>query len=125
MTDTGTFVINGAERVIVSQLVRSPGVYYDKIMDVMGKYMYGTTVIPNRGAWIEYETDLNDIIYARVDRTRKLPATALLRIMGLPTNEDIIALYGEHPFLIATLAKDPTKNREDALIEIYKKLRPG
>ena len=125
MTDTGTFVINGAERVIVSQLVRSPGVYYDKTMDVMGKYMYGTTVIPNRGAWIEYETDLNDIIYARVDRTRKLPATALLRIMGLPTNEDIIALYGEHPFLIATLAKDPTKNREDALIEIYKKLRPG
>jgi DNA-directed RNA polymerase subunit beta len=125
MTDTGTFVINGAERVIVSQLVRSPGVYYDKEMDVMGKYLYGTTVIPNRGAWIEYETDLNDIIYARVDRTRKLPATALLRVMGLPTNEDIIALYGEHPFLTATLAKDTTKNREDALIEIYKKLRPG
>ncbi len=125
MTDTGTFVINGAERVIVSQLVRSPGIYYDKTMDPIGKYLYGTTVIPNRGAWIEYETDLNDIIYARVDRTRKLPATALLRVMGLPTNDDIIACYGEHPFLIATLAKDTTKNREDALIEIYKKLRPG
>ena len=125
MTDTGTFVINGAERVIVSQLVRSPGVYYDKAMDPMGKYLYGTTVIPNRGAWIEYETDLNDIIYARVDRTRKLPATAILRVMGLPTNEDILACFGEHPFLVATLAKDTTKNREDALIEIYKKLRPG
>ena len=125
MTDTGTFVINGAERVIVSQLVRSPGVYYDKTMDPMGKFLYGTTVIPNRGAWIEYETDLNNIIYARVDRTRKLPATALLRVMGLPTNDDIIACFGESPFLIATLAKDTTKNEEDAMLEIYKKLRPG
>ncbi|WP_337938222.1 DNA-directed RNA polymerase subunit beta [Acidaminococcus timonensis] len=125
MTDTGTFVINGAERVIVSQLVRSPGVYYSKDMDPMGKFLYGTTVIPNRGAWIEYETDLNDIIYARVDRTRKLPATALLRVMGLPTNDDIIRTFGEHPFLTATLAKDTTKNEEDALLEIYRKLRPG
>ncbi|WP_303225332.1 DNA-directed RNA polymerase subunit beta [uncultured Acidaminococcus sp.] len=125
MTDTGTFVINGAERVIVSQLVRSPGVYYVKDMDPMGKFLYGTTVIPNRGAWIEYETDLNDIIYARVDRTRKLPATALLRVMGLPTNDDIIQTFGEHPFLMATLAKDTTKNEEDALLEIYRKLRPG
>ena len=125
MTDTGTFVINGAERVIVSQLVRSPGVYYAKDMDPMGKFLYGTTVIPNRGAWIEYETDLNDIIYARVDRTRKLPATALLRVMGLPTNDDIIQTFGEHPFLMATLAKDTTKNEEDALLEIYRKLRPG
>ena len=125
MTDTGTFVINGAERVIVSQLVRSPGVYYAKDMDPMGKFLYGTTVIPNRGAWIEYETDLNDIIYARVDRTRKLPATALLRVMGLPTNDDIIQTFGEHPFLMATLAKDTTKNEEDALLENYRKLRPG
>ena len=125
MTDTGTFVINGAERVIVSQLVRSPGVYYAKDMDPMGKFLYGTTVIPNRGAWIEYETDLNDIIYARVDRTRKLPATALFRVMGLPTNDDIIQTFGEHPFLMATLAKDTTKNEEDALLEIYRKLRPG
>ena len=125
MTGTGTFVINGAERVIVSQLVRSPGVYYAKDMDPMGKFLYGTTVIPNRGAWIEYETDLNDIIYARVDRTRKLPATALLRVMGLPTNDDIIQTFGEHPFLMATLAKDTTKNEEDALLEIYRKLRPG
>ena len=125
MTDTGTFVINGAERVIVSQLVRSPGVYYAKDMDPMGKFLYGTTVIPNRGAWIEYETDLNDIIYARVDRTRKLPATALLRVMGLPTNDDIIRTFGEHPFLVATLAKDTTKNEDDALLEIYRKLRPG
>ena len=125
MTDTGTFVINGAERVIVSQLVRSPGVYYAKDMDPMGKFLYGTTVIPNRGAWIEYDTDLNDIINARVDRTRKLPATALLRVMGLPTNDDIIQTFGEHPFLMATLAKDTTKNEEDALLEIYRKLRPG
>lgn len=125
MTNTGTFVINGAERVIVSQLVRSPGVYYAKDMDPMGKFLYGTTVIPNRGAWIEYETDLNDIIYARVDRTRKLPATALLRVMGLPTNDDIIRTFGEHPFLVATLAKDTTKNEDDALLEIYRKLRPG
>ena len=125
MTDTGTFVINGAERVIVSQLVRSPGVYYDKTQDPMGKFLYGTTVIPNRGAWIEYETDLNDIIYARVDRTRKLPATALLRVMGLPTDEDIKRTFGEHPFLMETLKKDNTKNADEAVLEIYKKLRPG
>jgi len=125
MTTTGTFVINGAERVIVSQLVRSPGVYYSAAMDPIGKKIYGTTVIPNRGAWIEFETDLNDIIYARVDRTRKLPATALLRVMGLPTNDDILACFGEHPCLLATLAKDITHNEEEALLEIYKKLRPG
>ena len=114
MTETGTFVINGAERVIVSQLVRSPGVYYAVTMDPSGKKMYGTTVIPNRGAWIEYETDLNDVIYARVDRTRKLPATVLLRAMGLTQNEDILALFNNQ-----------TTTREEALIEIYKKLRPG
>jgi len=125
MTETGTFVINGAERVIVSQLVRSPGVYYAVTMDPSGKKMYGTTVIPNRGAWIEYETDLNDIIYARVDRTRKLPATVLLRAMGLTQNEDILALFNNHPSVAATLERDTTTTREEALIEIYKKLRPG
>ena len=125
MTETGTFVINGAERVIVSQLVRSPGVYYAATMDPSGKKMYGTTVIPNRGAWIEYETDLNDVIYARVDRTRKLPATVLLRAMGLTQNEDILALFNNHPSVAATLERDTTTTREEALIEIYKKLRPG
>ncbi len=125
MTETGTFVINGAERVIVSQLVRSPGVYYAVTMDPSGKKMYGTTVIPNRGAWIEYETDLNDVIYARVDRTRKLPATVLLRAMGLTNNDDILALFNNHPSVAATLERDTTTTREEALIEIYKKLRPG
>lgn len=125
MTETGTFVINGAERVIVSQLVRSPGVYYAVNMDPSGKKIYGTTVIPNRGAWIEYETDINDVIYARVDRTRKLPATVLLRALGLSSNEEIISLFGEHPFVLATLEKDTTNNRDEALVEIYKKLRPG
>ena len=125
MTETGTFVINGAERVIVSQLVRSPGVYYAVTMDPSGKKMYGTTVIPNRGAWIEYETDLNDVIYARVDRTRKLPATVLLRAVGLTQNEDILALFNNHPSVAATLERDTTTTREEALIEIYKKLRPG
>ena len=125
MTETGTFVINGAERVIVSQLVRSPGVYYAVTMDPSGKKMYGTTVIPNRGAWIEYETDLNDVIYARVDRTRKLPATVLLRAMGLTQNEEILALFNNHPSVAATLERDTTTTREEALIEIYKKLRPG
>ena len=125
MTETGTFVINGAERVIVSQLVRSPGVYYAVTMDPSGKKMYGTTVIPNRGAWIEYETDLNDVIYARVDRTRKLPATVLLRAMGLTQNEDILALFNNHPSVAVTLERDTTTTREEALIEIYKKLRPG
>ena len=125
MTETGTFVINGAERVIVSQLVRSPGVYYAVTMDPSGKKMYGTTVIPNRGAWIEYETDLNDVIYARVDRTRKLPATVLLRAMGLTQNEDILALFNNHPSVATTLERDTTTTREEALIEIYKKLRPG
>ncbi len=125
MTETGTFVINGAERVIVSQLVRSPGVYYAVTMDPSGKKMYGTTVIPNRGAWIEYETDLNDVIYARVDRTRKLPATVLLRAMGLVKNEEILELFNNHPSVAATLERDTTTTREEALIEIYKKLRPG
>ncbi len=125
MTETGTFVINGAERVIVSQLVRSPGVYYSVDIDPSGKKLYGTTVIPNRGAWIEYETDINDVIYARVDRTRKLPATVLLRALGLSSNDEIIACFGEHPALMATLEKDTTRNRDEAMLEVYKKLRPG
>lgn len=125
MTDTGTFVINGAERVIVSQLVRSPGVYYSVTMDPSGKKIYGTTVIPNRGAWIEYETDINDIISARVDRTRKVPATVLLRALGLSSNDEILACFGNHPALLATLEKDTTTNRDEAMQELYKKLRPG
>ena len=125
MTDTGTFVINGAERVIVSQLVRSPGVYYSVTMDPGGKKIYGTTVIPNRGAWIEYETDMNDIISARVDRTRKVPATVLLRALGLSSNDEILACFGNHPALLATLEKDTTTNRDEAMLELYKKLRPG
>ena len=125
MTDTGTFVINGAERVIVSQLVRSPGVYYSVTMDPSGKKIYGTTVIPNRGAWIEYETDINDIISARVDRTRKVPATVLLRALGLSSNDEILACFGNHPALLATLEKDTTTNRDEAMMELYKKLRPG
>ena len=125
MTDTGTFVINGAERVIVSQLVRSPGVYYSVTMDPSGKKIYGTTVIPNRGGWIEYETDINDIISARVDRTRKVPATVLLRALGLSSNDEILACFGNHPALLATLEKDTTTNRDEAMLELYKKLRPG
>ena len=125
MTDTGTFVINGAERVIVSQLVRSPGVYYSVTMDPSGKKIYGTTVIPNRGAWIEYETDINDIISARVDRTRKVPATVLLRALGLSSNDEILACFGNHPALLATLENDTTTNRDEAMLELYKKLRPG
>ncbi len=125
MTPTGTFIINGAERVIVSQLVRSPGVYYDIEQDPSGKKIYGTTVIPNRGAWIEYETDLNDIIYARVDRTRKLPATILLRALGLEKNSEIVDLFGDSKNVLVTLEKDTTTNKDEAMIEIYKKLRPG
>ena len=152
MTSTGTFVINGAERVIVSQLVRSPGAYYDKQMDPSAIYLYGTQVIPNRGAWIEFETDLNHVIYARVDRTRKVPATVLLRVMGLETNEDILNFFGDTQIeshvdddsaeeadkkdkpasnivlieaVKATLEKDTTTNGDEAVIELYKKLRPG
>jgi len=125
MTETGTFIINGAERVIVSQLVRSPGVYYNATMDPSGKKIYGTTVIPNRGAWIEFETDINDVVYARVDRTRKLPATVLLRALGLSSNEEIFSAFNAHQAVQATLEKDTTTGTEEALIEIYKKLRPG
>ena len=125
MTEKGTFIINGAERVIVSQLVRSPGVYYNMERDKVGKELYQATVIPNRGAWLEFETDSNDIIYVRVDRTRKIPASVLVRAMDIPTNSQIIELLGETEQLLKTLEKDNTANSEEALIEIYKRLRPG
>ena len=125
MTDSGTFVINGAERVVVSQLVRSPGCYYASDYDKTGKKIYTSTVMPIRGAWIEYETDANDVFYARVDRTRKIPVTCLLRALGVITDEQITELFGESPKIAATIQKDPIKTQEEALIEIYKKLRPG
>ena len=125
MTDSATFVINGAERVVVSQLVRSPGCYYDSAYDKTGKKIYTSTVMPIRGAWLEYETDSNDVFWVRIDRTRKLPVTSLLRAIGLLTDDQIIEFFGEEEKLIATIAKDPIKTQEDALIEIYKKLRPG
>ena len=125
MTDSATFVINGAERVVVSQLVRSPGCYYDSAYDKTGKKIYTSTVMPIRGAWLEYETDSNDVFWVRIDRTRKLPITSLLRAIGLLTDDQIIDFFGEEDKLIATIAKDPIKTQEDALIEIYKKLRPG
>ncbi|MFR0822884.1 MAG: DNA-directed RNA polymerase subunit beta [Clostridia bacterium] len=125
MTDSGTFIINGAERVVVSQLVRSPGCYYADDYDKTGKKIYTSTVMPIRGAWIEYETDGNDVFWARVDRTRKIPVTSLLRAIGLATDEQIVALFGEESKILATLQKDPIKTADEALIEIYKKLRPG
>ncbi len=125
MTATGTFVINGAERVVVSQLVRSPGIYYDIQHDKIGKKLYSCTVIPNRGAWLEYETDSNDIFYVRVDRTRKVPVTVLVRALGFGSNQEIIDLFGEEPKVIATLAKDVATNYQEGLLELYKKIRPG
>ena len=125
MTDSGTFIINGAERVVVSQLVRSPGCYYDSAYDKTGKKIYTSTVMPLRGAWIEYETDANDVFWARVDRTRKIPVTCLLRAIGVVTDEQIMELFGEEPKIVSTIQKDTIKNQEEALIEIYKKLRPG
>ena len=125
MTETGTFVINGAERVIVSQLVRSPGIYYAIGHDKIGKKLYSCTVIPNRGAWLEYETDSNDVFYVRVDRNRKVPITVLIRALGVGTNEAIRELFGDEPKLEASFAKDPSENYQDGLLELYKKLRPG
>ena len=125
MTDSGTFIINGAERVVVSQLVRSPGCYYDSSYDKAGKKLYTATVMPIRGAWLEYETDSNDVFYVRVDRTRKLPVTSLLRAIGLETDDAIIDFFGDDDKILATIAKDPVKTSDDAIVEIYKKLRPG
>ncbi len=125
MTDTGSFVINGAERVIVSQLVRSPGIYYGIAHDKVGKRLFSSTVIPNRGAWLEYETDSNDIFYVRVDRTRKVPITVLIRALGWGTNNEIIDLFGEEPKLIASFQKDTSKSYQEGLLELYKKIRPG
>ncbi len=125
MTETGTFVINGAERVIVSQLVRSPGIYYDIQHDKIGKELYSSTVIPNRGAWLEYETDSNDVFYVRVDRTRKVPVTVLIRALGYGSNAEIINLFGEEPKIVASLEKDVSEDYESGLLELYKKIRPG
>ena len=125
MTDSGTFIINGAERVVVSQLVRSPGVYYDMAYDKVGKKLFSATIIPNRGAWIEYETDSSDIYYARIDRTRKVPVTTFLRAMGVTTDAEMLELFDNDEKILATLQKDPAKTQEEALIEIYKRLRPG
>ena len=125
MTETGTFVINGAERVIVSQLVRSPGIYYGIAHDKIGKRLFSSTVIPNRGAWLEYETDSNDVFYVRVDRTRKVPITVLLRALGIGSNAEITELFGEEPKILASLTKDTSTNYQEGLLELYKKIRPG
>ena len=125
MTRTGTFVINGAVRVIVSQLVRSPGIYYAIAHDKLGKKLYSATVIPNRGAWLEYETDSNDVFYVRVDRTRKVPITVLIRALGIGTNPEIIELFGEEPKILASFEKDAATNYQEGLLELYKKIRPG
>ncbi|MCI8639931.1 MAG: DNA-directed RNA polymerase subunit beta [Coprococcus sp.] len=125
MTKTGTFVINGAERVIVSQLVRSPGIYYAVAHDKLGKELYSSTVIPNRGAWLEYETDSNDVFYVRVDRTRKVPITVLIRALGIGTNAEIVELFGEEPKILASFTKDTAENYQEGLLELYKKIRPG
>ena len=125
MTDTGTFIINGAERVIVSQLVRSPGIYYAIDHDKIGKKLYSCTVIPNRGAWLEYETDSNDVFYVRVDRTRKVPITVFIRALGVGTNEEIVEMFGDEPKIQGSFAKDPSTNYTEGLLELYKKIRPG
>ena len=125
MTRTGTFVINGAERVIVSQLVRSPGIYYNIDKDKFGKKLFSCTVIPNRGAWLEYETDANDIFWVRVDRTRKVPITVLIRALGFGSDEEILDLFGDEPKLRGALSKDPSDSYESGLLELYKKIRPG
>ncbi|MCR5789176.1 MAG: DNA-directed RNA polymerase subunit beta, partial [Lachnospiraceae bacterium] len=125
MTATGTFVINGAERVIVSQLVRSPGIYYAISHDKFGKRLFSSTVIPNRGAWLEYETDSNDVFFVRVDRTRKVPVTVLIRSLGIGSNQEILDLFGDEPKIMASFAKDTSTNYEDGLLELYRKIRPG
>ncbi|MCK9479580.1 MAG: DNA-directed RNA polymerase subunit beta [Firmicutes bacterium] len=125
MTDHGTFIINGAERVIVSQLIRAPGIYYSTQMDKTGKPLFSNTLIPNRGAWLEYETDSNDVVSVRIDRTRKIPVTVILRALGLGRNEQIIEMFGGNELILSTIDKDIAKTREDGLVEIYKRLRPG
>ena len=125
MTATGTFIINGAERVIVSQLVRSPGIYYGIAHDKLGKRLFSCTVIPNRGAWLEYETDSNDVFYVRVDRTRKVPITVLIRALGVSSNAEIVELFGEEPKILASFTKDTSTNYQEGLLELYKKIRPG
>ena len=125
MTDSGTFVINGAERVIVSQLVRSPSVYFNHEIDKNGRELITSQIIPNRGTWLEFEVDARDVLYVRIDRTRKVPITTLLRAFGLSSDDDILKLFGDNEYLKNTIAKDSTKNTDEALIEIYEKLRPG
>ena len=125
MTDSATFVINGAERVVVSQLVRSPGVYFDMVRDKSGKELFTAQVIPNRGAWLEYETDLNDVFYVRIDKNRKMPVTVFLRALGLGTNQEIIDFFGEDEYILSTLSKDTTASEEEGLLETYRKIRPG
>ena len=125
MTDKGTFIINGAERVVVSQLVKSPGVYFSDRLDVAGNVLYGATLIPNRGAWFELEMDSAGVIYTRIDKTRKIPVSVLLRAIGFETNDDILELYGGNETILTTLEKDPTTNKKEALIEFYRRLRPG
>ena len=125
MTESGTFIINGAERVIVSQLVRSPGIYYGMTYDKTGKKLFTSTVIPNRGAWLEYETDSNDIFYVRIDKNRKIPVTTFIRALGLGSDQEILDFFGEDERILATIQKDATKNMEEALLEVYRRLRPG
>ncbi|HEX3044800.1 MAG TPA: DNA-directed RNA polymerase subunit beta, partial [Bacillota bacterium] len=125
MTEKGTFIINGAERVIVSQLVRSPGVYFGRTQDTTGKYLYSASIIPNRGAWLEFEFDVNDVLFVRIDRTRKIPVTILLKALGLGNNYQISELFDSQESIKNTLERDNTQNEEEALIEIYKRLRPG
>ena len=125
MTDNGTFIINGAERVIVSQIVRSPGVYYGRELDKTDKAILSATVIPYRGAWLEYETDMNDVFYVPIDKNRKIPITSLIRALGVKTDAEILEMFGEDERILATLERDPSKTAEEALIEIYKKMRPG
>ena len=125
MTEKGTFIINGAERVIVSQLVRSPGVYFGRTQDTTGKYLYSASIIPNRGAWLEFEFDVNDVLFVRIDRTRKIPVTILLKALGLGNNYQISELFDSQESIKNTLERDNTQNEEEALVEIYKRLRPG
>ena len=125
MTEKGTFIYNGAERVVVTQLVRSPGPYYDVTFDKSNNKLFSTTIIPNRGAWLEYETDSNDVFSVRVDRTRKVPVTVLIRSLGVGTNQEIIDMFGEEPKILASISKDTSDNYQDGLLELYKKIRPG